>query len=93
MGRGVKTIVQTSQFKQDLKRVKHSGRYEIDDLLEIVDLLAQNQPLLEKHKDHNLTGNWRGHKECHIKPDWLLVYQLTPDKVVLTRTGSHSELF
>jgi mRNA interferase YafQ len=89
----VKTIVQTSQFKQDLKRVKNSGRYVVDDLLQVLDLLAQNQPLLEKHKDHNLTSNWKGHKECHIKPDWLLIYQLTSDKVVLTRTGSHSELF
>jgi mRNA interferase YafQ len=89
----VKTIVQTSQFKQDLKRVKHSGRYEIDDLLVVVDLLAQNQMLSEKYRDHYLTGNWRGHKECHIKPNWLLIYQLTEDKVILTRTGSHSELF
>jgi mRNA interferase YafQ len=89
----VKTIVQTSQFKQDLKRVKHSGRYEIDDLLVVVDLLAQNQMLPEKYRDHYLTGNWRGHKECHIKPNWLLIYQLTEDKVILTRTGSHSELF
>ncbi len=93
MGRSVKTIVQTSQFKQDLKRVKNSGRYVIDDLLRVVDLLAKNQPLLEKYKDHNLTGNWKGHKECHIKPDWLLIYKLLPDEVVLTRTGSHSELF
>ncbi len=89
----MKTIVQTSQFKQDLKRVKHSGRYEIDDLLVVVDLLAQNQMLPEKYRDHYLTGNWRGHKECHIKPNWLLIYQLTEDKVILTRTGSHSELF
>jgi mRNA interferase YafQ len=49
--------------------------------------------LSEKYRDHYLTGNWRGHKECHIKPNWLLIYQLTEDKVILTRTGSHSELF
>jgi mRNA interferase YafQ len=89
----VKTVVQTSQFKQDLKRVKKSGRYEIDDLLQVVDLLTQTQPLLEKHKDHNLTGNWNGYRECHIKPDWLLIYQLQLDELVLVRTGSHSELF
>jgi mRNA interferase YafQ len=58
-----------------------------------VNLLAQNQHLLEKHKEHNLTGNWKDYKECHVKPDWLLIYQLVTDKVVLTRTGSHSELF
>jgi len=53
----VKTIVQTSQFKQDLKRLKNSGRYTIDDLLMIVELLACNQPLPEKHREHSLTGN------------------------------------
>jgi mRNA interferase YafQ len=93
MGRCVKTIVQTSQFKQDLKRVKNSRRYLIDDLLAIVEVLANNQSLSEKHRDHNLTGNWKGYKECHIKPDWLLIYQSLPDKLVLARTGSHSELF
>ena len=93
MGRNVKTVVQTSQFKQDLKRVKNSGRYAIDDLLVVVDLLLRNQPLPEKYKDHYLTGNWKNHKECHIRPNWLLIYQSTVDKIVLTRTGSHSELF
>lgn len=89
----MKTIVQTSQFKQDLKHVKHSRRYTIDDLLTLVELIATNQPLSEKHREHNLTGNWKGYKECHIKPDWLLIYQVLPDKLVLVRTGSHSELF
>lgn len=93
MGRGVKTVVQTSQFKQDLKRVKNSGRYAIDDLLVVIDLLLRNQLLPEKYKDHYLTGNWKNHKECHVKPNWLLIYQSTADKIVLTRTGSHSELF
>lgn len=93
MGRSVKAIVQTSQFKQDLKRVKHSGRYMIDDLLAIVELLANNQALSEKHREHNLAGDWKGYKECHIKPDWLLIYQSLPDKLILARTGSHSELF
>jgi len=89
----VKTVVQTSQFKQDIKRIKYAGRYAIDDLLAIVDLLARNQPLSEKLREHNLQGNWNGYKECHIKPDWLLIYQQLPDKLVLVRTGSHSELF
>ena len=89
----MKAIVQTSQFKQDLKKVKYAGRHAVDDLLVIVDLLARNQPLLEKHREHNLGGNWKGYKECHIKPDWLLIYQSSPEKLVLARTGSHSELF
>jgi len=89
----VKVIVQTSQFKQDIKRAKYAGRYDIDDLLAIVELLARNEPLAEKHKEHQLHGNWKNHKECHIKPDWLLIYQQLPDKLILVRTGSHSELF
>lgn len=89
----MKTIVQTSQFKQDLKKIKYAGRYTVDDLLVIVELLACNQPLPEKHREHNLGGNWKGYKECHIKPDWLLIYQSSPEKLVLARTGSHSELF
>ena len=89
----MKQIVQTSQFKHDLKKVKHSGRYKIEDLLTVVETLAADKPLSEKHKDHALTGNWQAHRECHIKPDWLLMYQRTDDRLVLVRTGSHSELF
>ena len=89
----MKAIVQTSQFKQDLKRVKYSGGYDIDDLLAIVGLLANDRPLAEKHKAHPLHGHWKNHQECHIKPDWLLIYQQLPDKLILVRTGSHSELF
>lgn len=89
----MKAIVQTSQFKQDLKHLKNSGRYDIEDLLLVVNLLSRCESLPEKYKEHNLHGNWRKHKECHIKPDWLLIYQTSEDSVVLTRTGSHSELF
>jgi len=89
----MKVIVQTSQFKQDLKRLKYAGRYDINDLLAIVDLLAKDEPLPEKYKDHSLRGNWKDYRECHIKPDWLLIYQALADKLILVRTGSHSELF
>ncbi|MFZ2727108.1 MAG: type II toxin-antitoxin system YafQ family toxin [Methylococcaceae bacterium] len=89
----MRQIVQTSQFKQDLKKVKLSGRYKIDDLLIIVEQLARDESLAEKYKNHDLTGNWKNHKECHIKADWLLIYQLIDDKLILIRTGSHSELF
>jgi mRNA interferase YafQ len=75
-----------------LKKVKYAGRYTVDDLLVIVELLACNQPLPEKHREHNLGGNWKGYKG-HIKPDWLLIYQSSFEKLVLARTGSHSELF
>jgi len=65
----MKQIVQTSQFKHDLKKVKHAGRYKIEDLLTVAETLAADKPLSEKHKDHALTGNWQAHRECHIKPD------------------------
>ncbi len=93
MGRFVIELVQTSQFKQDLKRVKHSGRYSIDDLLQVVELLKSGESLPEKYKEHNLHGNWQHYKECHVKPDWLLIYKLSTEQLVLARTGSHSELF
>ena len=64
-------------------------------LKEIVELLANGKELPEKYRDHNLTGNWKGHRECHIQPDWLLVYKIENDILVLTlaRTGTHSDLF
>ena len=62
---------------------------------EVVDLLAMGQPLPERNRDHALTGDWVGHRECHIQPDWLLIYRVEEDVLVLTmtRTGTHSELF
>jgi len=89
----VREVVQTAQFKQDLKKIKNSGRYKLTDLLEVVELLASEAPLSARHKAHDLTGNWKNYKECHIKPDWLLIYRLLDEKVILVRTGSHSELF
>lgn len=89
----MREIVQTSQFKQDLKKIKHSARYKVDDLLAVVESLACDKPLADKHRAHDLSGNWQSHKECHIKPDWLLIYRLLDDTLVLVRTGTHSELF
>ena len=64
-------------------------------LEDVVAALAMGEPLPEKYKDHALTGNWVGHRECHIQPDWLLVYRIEDDVLVLalSRTGSHSDLF
>ncbi len=89
----MKAVVQTAQFKRDLKKVKRSGRYKVDDLLVVVELLAADKPLPENYQEHDLIGNWRLHRECHIKPDWLLIYQVSPEELLLVRTGSHSELF
>ena len=61
----------------------------------VMDMLANEQPLPEKYKDHALTGDWKGFRECHIQPDWLLIYKIQNDSLILTlsRTGSHSDLF
>ena len=83
----------TSQFKKDYKLAMKRG-WKITLLDEVVTLLSQGESLPEKYKDHALIGNWLGHRECHILPDWLLIYRIENDVLVLTlsRTGSHSDL-
>lgn len=85
-------IVFKSRFKKDLRKLKSSGRNE-DELLAVISVLAQQQPLDLKFRDHSLAGNHTGCRECHIRPDWLLIYQTTESDLLLVRTGSHSELF
>jgi mRNA interferase YafQ len=91
----MREIVRTTQFKRDFKKVSRSGRYAVSDFLEVVDMLARDVPLPIKYCDHALSGEWSGFRECHIKPDWLLIYEKPKGKLVLilARTGSHSELF
>lgn len=84
----------TSKFKKDYKAIIKCG-YDIELLNEVISLLAAGKQLPDKNKDHSLSSNWTGHRECHIAPDWLLVYRVDNDILVLTltRTGSHSDLF
>ncbi len=89
----MREIIRQAQFKTDLRRIARSGRYKVADLLTIVDDLANDRPLVSKHRDHTLSGNWQQYRECHIKADWLLIYELEPGRLILVRTGSHSELF
>ena len=88
------TVIPTNQFKKDLKRVNNRG-YDISLLEDIVYKLANDIPLEIKNKDHTLSGNYAGKRECHIAPDWLLIYQINGSDLILilTRTGSHSDLF
>ena len=81
-------------FKKDLKRIERRG-YNLDLLMTTVSFLAEQKTLPEKYKDHRLTGDYTGYRECHITPDWLLVYRIDRDQLilVLTRTGTHSDLF
>lgn len=88
------TIKYHTLFKKDFNRIKKRG-YDISRLEKIVELLANEVPLPEQFKDHNLSGNYNGFRECHIAPDWLLIYQVNNNELVLvlSRTGSHSDLF
>ena len=88
------TVKFTTQFRKDYKLAMKRGLI-IALLEEVVERLAMGEPLPEKNRDHALTGDWVGHRECHIQPDWLLIYRMEGDVLVLTltRTGSHSDLF
>lgn len=88
----MKEIYQTSQFKKDFKRAKKRGK-EIDKLKYVVGLIIKDQPLEERFRDHALGGNWAGSRDCHIEPDWVLIYRVDGDALYLERTGSHSDLF
>ena len=86
-------VKQTVQFKRDYRLAKKRGQ-NLKLLQEIILMLADGKPLPEKNRDHPLTGDWKGFRECHITPDWLLVYKLEDDILVLTltRIGTHSDL-
>ena len=88
------SIVISNQFKKDLKLSKKRG-LKINLLKEVIDTLANSKPLNEKYRDHNLSGEYSGFRECHIEPDWLLIYRVEDRELelFLFRTGSHSDLF
>ena len=84
----------TGQFRRDRKKAAKSGA-PMHLLDEVLQTLCEQKPLDAKHNDHALKGNYRGMRECHIRPDWLLIYSVDKGNLILTaiRTGSHSELF
>ena len=88
------TVKPTSQFKKDYKLAMKRG-LDISLLEDIIAKLALGESLPEKNRDHALSGNWNGYRECHILPDWLLIYKLEDNVLILTlaRTGTHSNLF
>ncbi len=88
------TVKPTSQFKKDYKLAMKRG-LDISLLEDIIAKLALGESLPEKNRDHALNGNWNGYRECHILPDWLLIYKLEDNVLILTlaRTGTHSNLF
>lgn len=88
------SIKPTTKFQKDLKRIQRRG-YDLSLLTDIIKKLAAGESLPEKNKDHALGGNYQYCRECHITPDWLLIYQIQEETLILylTRTGSHSDLF
>ncbi len=84
----------TSQFKRDLKLAKKQGK-DIDKLFDVISTIAEGRKLDEKYRDHNLSGDYAGCRECHVEPDWILVYEVMDKVLVLMiyRVGTHSELF
>ena len=89
----MRKIIWTNQFKKEYKLAIKRG-LPIDELDDIIRLLASGHPLPEKHRDHALSNNWAGHRECHVRPNWLLIYKDDSKHLILTltRTGSHSDL-
>ena len=84
----------SAKFKKDFKTIQKRG-YDINLFTEVLNILANEQPLPLKYRDHALTGCYDGHRECHIQPDWLLIYKIEKDILTLTitRIGTHSDLF
>ena len=82
----------TKQFERDLKRSLKRGK-DKDKIKAIINKLIDEEKLDPKHRDHKLTGNYLGRRECHIEPDWLLIYKISGERIVFERTGTHSDLF
>ena len=85
-------LSQTSQFKRDIKRQIRKGK-DPRKLSKFIEILLVGGPLPSRYKDHPLRGRWKGRRDCHIEPDWVLIYRISSDEIRLERTGTHSDLF
>jgi mRNA interferase YafQ len=88
----MKTLVQSTAFRKDVKRA-HKRGLDLDKLFNIIAKLQRGEPLPPFNGAHPLKGEWKGYWDCHIEPDWLLIYKVTDDEVRLARTGTHADLF
>ncbi len=88
----MKDVYQTSQFKKDLKRIRKRGK-DIEKIKQLIRTIADEGTLEEMHRDHALTGKWSGSRDCHVEPDWILIYRTDEKTLFLERTGTHSDLF
>jgi mRNA interferase YafQ len=88
----MKTFRLTSAYRRDLKRVSRRN-YDLTLLANVLNVLREGQQLPVARRDHPLKGEWKGWRECHVEPDWLLIYKTTDTEVLLARTGTHADLF
>ncbi|MEI8140264.1 MAG: type II toxin-antitoxin system YafQ family toxin [bacterium] len=88
----MKKVSQTTQFARDIKKMRKRGK-DLAKLEVIVRLLATGSPLDPKYRDHPLVGEWKSSHDCHVEPDWILIYTADDDSLRLERTGTHSDLF
>jgi len=88
----MRQIKESNLFKKDIKKLKKRGK-DLAKLSFIVQQIALSNILPLKFYDHSLKGNWLGYRDCHIEPDWLLIYKLAENEVLLERTGTHSDIF
>jgi mRNA interferase YafQ len=88
----MRTLRTTKQFERDLRKAKRRGK-RLDKIWEIVDVLVRGEPLPARCRRHRLAGEWHGLWECHIEPDWLLIWAETAETLTLVRTGTHADLF
>ena len=83
----------SSRFRKDYKKLKKSGRYDLNKLHKVLRMIEKEEHLDEKYKDHSLEGEWKNCRDCHIEGDCVLIYEITEDCIIFHRTGTHSELF
>ncbi len=88
----MRAIHRTSQFKKDVKRMKRRNK-GFAEFKKVIEALVHGQTLDERYRDHALIGQYKGTRECHIAPDWLLIYEISANELILVRTGTHADLF
>jgi mRNA interferase YafQ len=88
----MREVIRTGQFKRDVKLAERRGK-DLAKLRELIVLLMEEKPLPPRCHDHALGGDWKHHRDCHIEPDWLLLYKIDGNDLYLVRTGTHSDLF
>ena len=88
----MRTPVHTGQFRRDTRRAQRQGK-DMSKLRDVLSLLIAAEPLPPRLKDHPLAGDWGGYRDCHLEHDWLLLYKIDGNDLILARTGTHADLF